>query len=126
MQLIQQHASQVTAAIVTCGGLCPGLNDVVQNIVYTLNDYGVPEDQVRWQPTRSDQVIGSGSGISLKSRLGLGSATSCHVCCLGWHGNNMHQQSRAIACVLHKPDSSSTGCTRQPCPHVRHSVRAAV
>ena len=37
--------SQVTAAIVTCGGLCPGLNDVVQNIVYTLNDYGVPEDQ---------------------------------------------------------------------------------
>ena len=37
---------QVTAAIVTCGGLCPGLNDVVQNIVYTLNDYGVPEDQV--------------------------------------------------------------------------------
>jgi 6-phosphofructokinase len=30
----------VTAAIVTCGGLCPGLNDVVQNIVYTLTDYG--------------------------------------------------------------------------------------
>lgn len=37
---------QVTAAIVTCGGLCPGLNDVVQNLVYTLTDYGVPEDQV--------------------------------------------------------------------------------
>ena len=37
---------QVTAAIVTCGGLCPGLNDVVQNIVYTLADYGVPLDQV--------------------------------------------------------------------------------
>ena len=30
----------------TCGGLCPGLNDVVQNIVYTLADYGVPLDQV--------------------------------------------------------------------------------
>jgi 6-phosphofructokinase len=30
----------VTAAIVTCGGLCPGLNDVVQNIVFTLADYG--------------------------------------------------------------------------------------
>lgn len=30
----------------TCGGLCPGLNDVVQNIVFTLTDYGVPEDQV--------------------------------------------------------------------------------
>jgi 6-phosphofructokinase len=36
----------VTAAIVTCGGLCPGLNDVVQNLVYTLADYGVPEDQI--------------------------------------------------------------------------------
>lgn len=34
---------QVSAAVVTCGGLCPGLNDVVQNIVYTLTDYGVPE-----------------------------------------------------------------------------------
>ena len=39
--------AQVTAAIVTCGGLCPGLNDVVQNIVYTLADYGVPLDQVQ-------------------------------------------------------------------------------
>lgn len=37
---------KVTAAVVTCGGLCPGLNDVVQNIVYTLDDYGVPEDQI--------------------------------------------------------------------------------
>lgn len=37
---------QVTAAIVTCGGLCPGLNDVVQNIVFTLSDYGVPEDRI--------------------------------------------------------------------------------
>ncbi|KAG2500191.1 hypothetical protein HYH03_001771 [Edaphochlamys debaryana] len=37
---------QVSAAVVTCGGLCPGLNDVVQNIVYTLTDYGVPEDNI--------------------------------------------------------------------------------
>lgn len=36
----------VSAAVVTCGGLCPGLNDVVQSIVYTLNDYGVPEDNI--------------------------------------------------------------------------------
>lgn len=36
----------VTAAIVTCGGLCPGLNDVVQHIVLTLLDYGVPEEQI--------------------------------------------------------------------------------
>jgi hypothetical protein len=37
---------QVCAAVVTCGGLCPGLNDVIQNIVYTLRDYGVPEDNI--------------------------------------------------------------------------------
>lgn len=40
------HAFQVVAAVVTCGGLCPGLNDVVQNIVYTLRDHGVPEDNI--------------------------------------------------------------------------------
>lgn len=39
-------SAQVCAAVVTCGGLCPGLNDVVQNIVYTLRDYGVPEDNM--------------------------------------------------------------------------------
>ncbi len=33
---IYYDPKQVTAAVVTCGGLCPGLNDVVQNIVYTL------------------------------------------------------------------------------------------
>ena len=36
----------MTAAVVTCGGLCPGLNDVIQNIVFTLEDYGVPPDQI--------------------------------------------------------------------------------
>lgn len=36
----------VTAAIVTCGGLCPGLNDVVQGIVKKLEDYGVPEGNI--------------------------------------------------------------------------------
>lgn len=43
---IYHDPKSVTAAICTCGGLCPGLNDVVQNIVYTLVDYGVPEDQI--------------------------------------------------------------------------------
>jgi 6-phosphofructokinase 1 len=43
---IYHDPSQVTAALVTCGGLCPGLNDVVLNIVTTLIDYGVPEDQI--------------------------------------------------------------------------------
>ncbi len=31
----------------TCGGLCPGLNDVVQNIVFTLADYGEGSDPIR-------------------------------------------------------------------------------
>ena len=30
---IYYDPAQVTAAVVTCGGLCPGLNDVIQNIV---------------------------------------------------------------------------------------------
>jgi 6-phosphofructokinase 1 len=34
----------VRAAIVTCGGLCPGLNDVVRSITMTLrNGYGAPD-----------------------------------------------------------------------------------
>lgn len=33
---IYHDPSTVSAAVVTCGGLCPGLNDVIQNIVYTL------------------------------------------------------------------------------------------
>lgn len=32
------------AAIVTCGGLCPGINNVIRNLYYMLHgDYGVPE-----------------------------------------------------------------------------------
>ncbi|KAG2446591.1 hypothetical protein HYH02_008576 [Chlamydomonas schloesseri] len=38
--------AQTTAAIVTCGGLCPGLNDVVQGLVNKLTDYGVPEGKI--------------------------------------------------------------------------------
>ncbi|KAL4313604.1 hypothetical protein AHAS_Ahas15G0001700 [Arachis hypogaea] len=32
---------EVKAAIVTCGGLCPGLNDVIRQLVITLEAYGV-------------------------------------------------------------------------------------
>ncbi|KAL8144521.1 hypothetical protein V2J09_017553 [Rumex salicifolius] len=32
---------EVKAAIVTCGGLCPGLNDVIRQIYFTLERYGV-------------------------------------------------------------------------------------
>jgi hypothetical protein len=35
----EPHA--VKAAIVTCGGLCPGLNDVIRQLVITLEEYGV-------------------------------------------------------------------------------------
>ena len=37
---------EVQAAVVTCGGLCPGLNDVVRGIVETLESYGVPKGNV--------------------------------------------------------------------------------
>lgn len=53
---IYYDPKQVTAAVVTCGGLCPGLNDVVQNIVYTL---------VRWcvcEGVRECVLAGGGRG----------------------------------------------------------------
>jgi len=36
----------ISLAVVTCGGLCPGLNDVVQGLVSKLTDYGVPEGNI--------------------------------------------------------------------------------
>nr|QKY14905.1 6-phosphofructokinase 5 (PFK5) [Polytomella parva] len=45
-QTIYYDPSQVTAAVVTCGGLCPGLNDVVAGVVNKLTDYGVPEGKI--------------------------------------------------------------------------------
>ena len=38
--------TQVTAAIVTCGGLCPGLNDVVAGLVNKLESYGVQQGKI--------------------------------------------------------------------------------
>lgn len=35
--------SRTRAAIVTCGGLCPGLNNVIRSVVRELGAYGVPE-----------------------------------------------------------------------------------
>ncbi|MBT3785268.1 ATP-dependent 6-phosphofructokinase, partial [bacterium] len=35
------NPKETTAAIVTCGGLCPGLNNVIRAITFTLNLYGV-------------------------------------------------------------------------------------
>lgn len=44
---ILYEPSRVQAAIVTCGGLCPGLNDVVQGLVKKLSDYGVPDGNIK-------------------------------------------------------------------------------
>ena len=43
---IYYNPAEVNVAIVTCGGLCPGLNDVVQGLVNKLSDYGVPEGHI--------------------------------------------------------------------------------
>ncbi len=41
---IYYQPSEVKALILTCGGLCPGLNSVVREIVMTLlHNYGVTE-----------------------------------------------------------------------------------
>jgi len=45
-EVIYHNPSEVTAAIVTCGGLCPGLNDVVAGLVKKLEDYGVPDGNI--------------------------------------------------------------------------------
>jgi 6-phosphofructokinase 1 len=42
-ETIYFNPAEVNVAIVTCGGLCPGLNDVVQGLVNKLADYGVPD-----------------------------------------------------------------------------------
>ncbi|ONK68348.1 uncharacterized protein A4U43_C05F10480 [Asparagus officinalis] len=38
---IYYEPREVKAAIVTCGGLCPSLNDVIRQIVFALEKYGV-------------------------------------------------------------------------------------
>jgi 6-phosphofructokinase 1 len=41
-EMIFFEPSKVTAGIVTCGGLCPGLNDIIKGLVMQLwNRYGV-------------------------------------------------------------------------------------
>lgn len=40
------NPKECNCAIVTCGGLCPGLNDVVLGLVNKLSDYGVPEGHI--------------------------------------------------------------------------------
>ena len=38
------HPPETRAGVVTCGGLCPGLNDVIRSLFFEMHDaYGVPE-----------------------------------------------------------------------------------
>jgi 6-phosphofructokinase 1 len=43
---IYVNPASAQVAIVTCGGLCPGLNDVIRGIVLKCIDYGVPEKNI--------------------------------------------------------------------------------
>ncbi|KAL4540856.1 hypothetical protein Ndes2526B_g05416 [Nannochloris sp. 'desiccata'] len=43
---IYVNPGSAQVAIVTCGGLCPGLNDVIRGIVLKCIDYGVPEKNI--------------------------------------------------------------------------------
>ena len=45
-ETIYHNPATTTACIVTCGGLCPGLNDVVAGLVAKLSDYGVPDGNI--------------------------------------------------------------------------------
>ena len=60
------NPAETNAAIVTCGGLCPGLNDVVQGLVRKLEDYGVPEGNILGikcaaRPPHGSALLGPGS-----------------------------------------------------------------
>jgi len=45
-EMIYHDPLHTQVAIVTCGGLCPGLNDVVAGLVNKLTDYGIPEGNI--------------------------------------------------------------------------------
>lgn len=45
-RVIYYNPADIVAAIVTVGGLCPGLNDIVRAIVIKMIDYGVSEGNI--------------------------------------------------------------------------------
>ena len=69
-ETIYYNPAETNVAIVTCGGLCPGLNDVVQGLVRKLEDYGVPEGNIlgircmsiHWQTPAQIKPSTQGSG----------------------------------------------------------------
>ena len=76
---------QVLAAIVTCGGLCPGLNDVVQNIVYTLHDHGVPEENVLGIRSLHGREVWEVWG-EVRTKKRLAGDQAYHISHLAWGG----------------------------------------
>ncbi len=83
------ESEKVTAAIVTCGGLCPGLNVVIRQIVLSLyHDYGVkrvygikwgyrgfyedfPENWIELNPQKVANIHNLGGTILGSSRGGF-------------------------------------------------------
>jgi 6-phosphofructokinase 1 len=45
-KVIYHDPKSTVAAIVTCGSLCPGVNDCIQALVHRLEDYGVPDGAI--------------------------------------------------------------------------------
>jgi hypothetical protein len=65
-ETIYFNPAEVNVAIVTCGGLCPGLNDVVQGLVNKLVQYGVPDGNIlgiRWVPRECTACHQDGSAV---------------------------------------------------------------
>lgn len=108
---VYHDPATVTAAIVTCGGLCPGLNDVVQSIVCSLIDYGVPEEQVR---PRIRSLVRCCLCLS-----GSDKARSQPVFCLAYfarlrHSRGFSRRARVWTCGL----LSRAGGVQNACPVV--------
>lgn len=86
--------TQVTAAIVTCGGLCPGLNDVVQNIVFTLT--GVYFSPAAFEPQPQRWLAHS-----------LTHVTHSHACDLC---HTLNQLQQTMACLRTRSWAFATAC----------------
>ena len=53
------------AAIVTCGGLCPGLNDVIRQLVITLEEYVAAKGgQIGWSRSMASEMAPSGITVN--------------------------------------------------------------
>lgn len=85
-QKIHFESSNINVGIVTCGGLCPGLNDVIRSVTYNcLDGYGVKtvygfrfgfeglthrynQDAIRLSPSNIDNIHEQGGTILGSSR----------------------------------------------------------